>query len=65
MGKLPEWITSQLRARGQCERGCGRQAVANVTWADGLHSGTEMLCGPCWAAGEAEAHAATSARESR
>jgi hypothetical protein len=58
MSSLPDWVISQLRARRLCQRGCGRAAIAEVTWADGVNSGTEYLCGPCWQAGEAIAHAA-------
>jgi hypothetical protein len=36
-----------------CARACGRRAEAEVTWADGVRSGTELLCLPCW--GETEA----------
>lgn len=63
MSHLPGWIISQLRARRLCERGCGRDAVAEVTWADGHNHGTEYLCGPCWQEGEKQAHAAAAARE--
>jgi hypothetical protein len=44
----PEWITSQLAARGMCQRACGRRAVAEVTWANGVRHGSEHLCGECW-----------------
>ena len=40
-----------------CARGCGRTALSEVTWADGLHHGTELLCGPCWDEGAAQARA--------
>jgi hypothetical protein len=40
-------------APGQaCARGCGRPADGEVTWANGVRSGTEALCAPCQAATE-------------
>jgi hypothetical protein len=39
--------TVQLAARGLCQRGCGRAAAVEVTWAAGT---AELLCDRCWAA---------------
>jgi hypothetical protein len=44
---MPAWIASQRAARGLCER-CGKPAEVHVTWANGVRSGTELLCGRCW-----------------
>lgn len=35
-----------------CVRGCGRPAAGEVTWSNGVRSGTELLCAPCWTATE-------------
>jgi hypothetical protein len=46
------------KVRGRCAWGCGRPAVALVTWSDGpRHQITELLCRACWEAGAAEARA--------
>ena len=49
----PAWIISQRKARRLCEH-CGEPAKSEVTWADGVHSGTELLCDDCWTAKAAE-----------
>jgi len=47
MSTIPEWITSQLRARGLCEC-CGQQPAA-TTWAG---TGQEI----CWDCCETKTH---------
>jgi hypothetical protein len=54
---IPDWVITQRRARGLCER-CGDPATGEVTWADGRNHGTQLLCDSCWAKGEAAAQAA-------
>ncbi len=49
---LPEWITSQMRARVMCAHRCGRHAQAEITWAG--NGRTELLCYPCTATEAAE-----------
>lgn len=36
-----------------CARRCGRSATGEVTWANGVRTGTESLCTPCYGATEA------------
>jgi hypothetical protein len=60
-GGLPAWVISQLRANRMCERACGREAVACVTWAAGGGE-DEYLCRECWEASEAALHAALDLR---
>lgn len=49
-------LASVLAADRLCAR-CGSAAISEVRWADGLHHGTEVLCGSCWDACAAAAHA--------